>query len=198
MAKKAVDVVLLPEQKIAVKAIELNAQLAEKFGPRLVLNEKNCLPHISLAMGCIDEKDLTNIENQLKQTARQNPLNLLEIIDIKPETNAVGETVLSFKIKKNDQLQSLHEQVMENMQPFFKYQVNDDMLFGTEVEFSTLIWIRDYREKASFYRFSPHITLGYGEIETTAPHWKFKANSLALCHLGNHCTCRDVLISIVL
>ncbi|MHC5073446.1 MAG: hypothetical protein ACYTFE_01320 [Planctomycetota bacterium] len=123
---------------------------------------------------------------------------ILEIIDIKDETNAVGETVLSFQIENSDQLQSLHEQIMEKMLPFFKYKVSDDMIFDHQVELSTLMWIRDYREKSSFSYFSPHITLGYGEIEITVSSMKFKAKSLAVCHLGNHCTCRDILTSIPL
>jgi 2'-5' RNA ligase len=198
MHKKAVDIVLLPEEKITEKAIELNTQLVKKFGPRLVLNKKNCLPHISLAMGCIDDSDITTINSNIKDITQQIRLGSLEIIDIKDETNAVGETVLSFQIENSDQLQSLHEQVMEKMLPYFKYQVSDDMLFDSQVEFSTLIWIRDYREKASFSNFFPHITLGYGEIGITVSRLKFKLESLAVCHLGNHCTCRKVLTSIPL
>jgi 2'-5' RNA ligase len=198
MSKKAVDVVLLPEDKIADKAIEFNAQLVENFGPRLVLNKKNCLPHISLAMGCINDSNLPAISSTLNEIVQQILPGWLEITDVEAQTNAVGETVLSLKIEKSYQLQSLHEQIMEKMLQFFDYKVSDDMLFDSQVELSTLNWIRDYREKSSFYHFSPHITLGYGEIVITAPRLKFKAKSLAVCHLGNHCTCRDILTSVAL
>ncbi|MHC5075192.1 MAG: hypothetical protein ACYTFM_02010 [Planctomycetota bacterium] len=198
MHKKAIDIVLLPEERITEKAIELNAKLVEKFGPKIVLDKNNCLPHISLAMGCIDDRDMSDISSTLKETIQKMSPGILEIIDIKDETNAVGETVLSFQIENSDQLQSLHEQIMEKMLPFFKYKVSDDMIFDHQVELSTLMWIRDYREKSSFSYFSPHITLGYGEIEITVSSMKFKAKSLAVCHLGNHCTCRDILTSIPL
>ena len=66
MTKKAVDVVLLPEEKITDMAIELNTQLVEKFGPRIVLNKSDCLLHISLAMGCIDDRDIPEINSILE------------------------------------------------------------------------------------------------------------------------------------
>ncbi|MHC4265064.1 MAG: 2'-5' RNA ligase family protein [Planctomycetota bacterium] len=198
MTKKAVDVVLLPEEEIADMAIELNAQLVEKFGPRIVLNKNDCLPHISLAMGCIDDRDIPDINSILEEMVREVPLGLLEILNIETETNSVGEKVLLLKIENKDQLQSLHERTMKLLSPFLKYQVTDERIFDRQVELSTLIWIRDYQEKSSYAHFYPHITVGYGEMATTQPRRKFNASSLALCHLGNHCTCRDVLISIPL
>ena len=198
MTKKAVDVVLLPEEKITDMAIELNSQLVEKFGPRIVLNKSNCLPHISLAMGCIDDRDIPEINSILEEVVREIPLGLLEIISTETETNSVGENVLLLKIENNDQLQSLHERTIELLAPFFKYQVTDEMMFDRQVELSTLIWIRDYQEKSSYAHFYPHITVGYGKMATAQPRGKFNASSLALCHLGNHCTCRDVLVSIPL
>ncbi|MHC4131824.1 MAG: 2'-5' RNA ligase family protein [Planctomycetota bacterium] len=198
MTKKAVDVVLLPEETIADKAIELNAKLVEKFGPRIVLNKNNCLPHISLAMGCIDDRDIPDINSILKEVVREVPLGPLEVLNTETETNSAGENVLLFKIENKDELQSLHERTMELLSPFFKYQVTDEMIFDSQVELSTLIWIRDYREKSSYAHFYPHITVGYGEMATTQPRRKFNVSSLALYHLGNHCTCRDVLISIPL
>jgi hypothetical protein len=66
-----------------------------------------------------------------------------------------------------------------------------------------LAWIKSYPEKSSFERFSPHITIGYGEIndysfppQGVLRTMKFAVSRLALCHLGNHCTCRRILASI--
>ena len=58
MNKIAVDVVLLPSDEMTDRAIRANTELVEKFGSEIVLNKKNCLPHISLAMGCINERDV--------------------------------------------------------------------------------------------------------------------------------------------
>ena len=66
MGRIAVDVVLLPDETMTDKAIEMNAKLVKQFGSEIVLHKEKCLPHISLAMGCIDEEDITFIEKVLE------------------------------------------------------------------------------------------------------------------------------------
>ena len=53
MPKIAIDVVLLPPEEIMDKAIEINRQLADD---PIKLNKENCLPHVSLCMGVVEEK----------------------------------------------------------------------------------------------------------------------------------------------
>jgi hypothetical protein len=104
-----------------------------------------------------------------------------------------------FEVEKTKELQALHEKVMEKIQPHFSSIVTSDMIYGDEdVAETTLEWIKSYREKASFTRFSPHITIGYGQAQEQGFPIKFTASKLALCHLGNHCTCRKILASIEL
>ncbi len=71
MGRKAVDVVLLPEEAVMDRAIEANAELVKKFGCKIVLNKQNCLPHISLAMGSINETDIGSIRETLKVIAKK-------------------------------------------------------------------------------------------------------------------------------
>lgn len=199
MSKKAVDVVLLPAEEMSEKAIEVNAELVKKFGAKIVLNKEGCLPHISLAMGCIEESDIADIEKVLKPIAEQHPLVDLKVAGITVSSNWLGEKVSVFEVEKTDELQSLHKEVMEKLASYLSYDVTADMIYGGgEVEQSTLVWIKEYRQKSSFSNFSPHITIGYGEIEDVSFPSKFAVSSLALCHLGNHCTCRKILASIQL
>ena len=199
MVRKAVDVVLLPAEAMSDKAIEANEKLVEKFASRIVLNKQNCLPHISLAMGCIDESDIGTIERVLTQTAEKYPVGTLKVVGIGIGTDSVGEKVSSFEIEKTEQLQLLHEMVMQEMSPYFNYEVSADLLYGDEdIARSTLLWIKYYREKSGFDNFWPHITLGYGRLDKICFPEEFAVSSIALCHLGNHCTCRKVLISIKL
>ena len=79
MGKKAVDVVLLPDEAMTEEAIEANAELVKKFGKKIVLNKKNCLPHISLAMGCVDEEDIVSVERILRSIAKECSLSDLTI-----------------------------------------------------------------------------------------------------------------------
>jgi 2'-5' RNA ligase len=194
MAKMAVDAVLLPSETMASRAIEANRRLSKQASGRIVLDKENCLPHISLAMGCIDEEDIVDIEKILKSIAKRYCAQELKVVGIRVGTNSVGEKVSVFQIKKNEPLQSLHEEVMRSLMPYFRYDVTMDSVYSPpRAEESTLLWIRGYTEKASFESFFPHITIGYGQVDDLSFPIKFTASRLALCHLGNHCTCRKVL-----
>lgn len=199
MVKKAVDVVLLPSEEMSNKAIEANRMLLKQYPNKIILDKKNCLPHISLAMGCIDEGDIVNVEKILQTIAKQFPLPQLRAIGIHTETNTADEKVAVLQIERTEALQSLHEQVMRRLTPYFSRAVTTDMLFSPlEVGESTLLWIKNYSEKSSFENFFPHITLGYGQIDNFSFPAEFAIKRLALCHLGNHCTCRKILASVEL
>ncbi len=194
MSKKAVDIVLLPSDEIVYKVIKLNRQLVEKFGARIVLDKESCLPHISLAMGCIEEGDIPQIANVLRKIAGETPISRLQIIGVRVSENAGGEKVSSVEVKKTPKLQTLHEKIMEAMVHYFKYDVTEDMVYPSgEIAESTLNWIGNYRDKLSFENFWPHITLGYGVIEDVELPDRLAVSKLAMCHLGNHCTCRRIL-----
>lgn len=207
MSKKAVDIVLLPGGKIVYKVIRLNRQLLarfdtahrEEFGAEIVLDEENCLPHISLAMGCIEEGDIFTIAKVLTSIAKENPVGKLQVIGVRVSENARGERVSSLEVVRTEKLQRLHEKIMEQMEPYFSYDVTEDMLYPSgEIAESTLDWIRNYRLKSSFGNFWPHITLGYGVMGDAEFPVKLDISKFALCHLGNHCTCRKILVPVVI
>jgi len=234
MAEIAVDVVLLPSEEMADKAIEANRQLLKQcagFPDKIVLDKENCLPHISLAMGCIDEKDIADIEKVLQTIAKQYSLEQLNVTGIHVGISSGGEKVSVFRIERTKTLQLLHEEIMRRMAPYFSYDVTEDMIFSPpqaaphqlkrqrrqssntdqplgdrQLVRGTLLWIKNYSEKSSFEKFFPHITIGYGEIsdlpfgscEAGTFPMKFTASKIALCHLGNHCTCRKILTSVEL
>ena len=58
MNKTAIDVVLLPSEVMMAKAIEINRELLKTFDNKIILDIKNCLPHISLCMGVVSNEDI--------------------------------------------------------------------------------------------------------------------------------------------
>ena len=199
MAEIAVDAVLLPSEEMADKAIEANKELLKQCADKIVLDKESCLPHLSLAMGCIDERDIDNIEKILQAIAKQSSLGQLSAIGIQTSENSAGEQVSVLQIERTEALQSLHEEVMRRMAPYFNYDVTADMVLSPPMASeSTLAWIKSYSVKSSFEKFFPHITIGYGEINNFSFPIKLAASKLALCHLGNHCTCRKILASVKL
>lgn len=198
MVRKAVDIVLLPSEAMMDRAIEVNSELVERFGRKIVLNKENCLPHISLAMGCMDEEDIAAVKKVLETIGKESALGDLKVVGISGGGNSRGESVSVFEVENTKELQSLHERVMGELGPYLSYDVTEDMTAGAEVEELTLVWIKNYAEKSSFANFYPHITIGYGQISSQQLPIKFTVSKLALCHLGNHCTCRKILLSVEL
>lgn len=199
MSKIAVDVVLLPPEAVTEAAIEANAKLVREFGEKIVLNKDDCLPHISLTMGCLDENDISVAAGVLEGIAKDTPAMELRIKGVAVSENAVGEKVSCFEVAKTERLQELHESVLEKLAVYLSSDVTADMIYdGAGISESTLMWIKNYREKSSFANFFPHITIGYGQLGEVGIGPDFTASKLALCHLGNHCTCRKVLVSVEL
>ena len=194
MTQIAADVILIPSEEMMNIAIESNRELLEQYPDKIVLDKKDCLPHISLAMGCIDQKNIADVDKILRKTAKKFSIRFLRIIDVHTHTNVTGEKVSVLQIENTDQLQSLHEQVMSSMKPYFSYDVTADMVLSDGiVSKSTLLWIKNYPVESSFENFFPHITLGYGEIKLEPLPISFVVPKIALCHLGNDCTCKKVL-----
>jgi len=194
MGKKAVDIALLPDEAMTDKAIKANVELVRKYNSEIVLDKSNCLPHISLVMGCLEDSDIGAAGKVLKEIAEQNPMGKLKVISVQVTENTNGEKVSAFKVESTPQLQATHERASQELERYFSYDVTKDMICGgNAVAETTLLWIKNYREQSSFEKFSPHITIGYGQAEALARPIEFRASRLALCHLGNHCTCRKVL-----
>ncbi len=194
MSRIAVDVVLLPDTKVADRAREVNQHIVERYGPHIVLDDTH-LPHISLAMGCLRAGDVEAAGRTLKVIAGECPVAELAITGIATTLNARGRQVSSFLLAQTKALLALHERVMTELQAYFTYDAMPQMIYGDDdVAETTLAWIRNYPDKAAFRAFYPHITLGYGKVSIpmTFPI-PCPVATLAICHLGNHCTCRKVL-----
>ena len=196
MAKIAVDVVLIPSEEMTDIAIQTNGELLKQYPNKIILDKEKCLPHISLAMGCIDQRQIFDIEIILQEIIQKYSIRLLHIIDVHTNTNASGEKVSVLQIENTDELKSLHEHVMTKMKQYFSYDVTAQMLLSDETASeSTLLWIKNYPKESSYEKFFPHITLGYGQIELKSLPINFSVSKIAACHLGNHCTCRKVLVA---
>lgn len=199
MSMIAVDIVLLPPEPIMSLAIGQNRLLVQRYGSEIVLDRTQCLPHISLMMGCMDSAQLDKVHNLLQQvitTADPGPLSIMGIAII---CNQPGKQVSSFLIKKTDQLQRLHETLFNLTGDLFSYEVDPSMICCQQpVSQTTLDWIRHFRRDSSLAMFWPHITLGYGIAQPIERPVSFNAPSLAICHLGNNCTCRKLLIEVEL
>ncbi len=195
MSKIAIDVVLLPSDEMMDQAIEINGELLKENEHKIILDKEKCLPHISLCMGCIEENKIPEIKNVLDEISKQfSPFNL-RAIDLTAEIIPTGKKVSGLQVKNQEDLQKLHETVMKKLWKYLSYDVEISLLFNPpEVEEVTLYWISNY---ANHYHdpslFNPHITVGFGETGKFQLPIDFTASKIALCQLGNYCTCRKVI-----
>ena len=189
MTQLAIDVVLLPPEEIMDKAIEINSSL---LNDKIVLDKKKCLPHITLCMGVVDEEKILEITEILKDIAQSClPLDLTIF--------AINEEHSTFDIIKTAELQHLHETITNRLGKYCTTKATVEMCYSPPpVEERTLFWINNFREKTSFANFYPHITLAKERIAGKEVNISFTASTLALCHLGNYCTCRKILFQTTL
>jgi hypothetical protein len=195
MAKMAVDVVLLPDKDMTQKAIEASIVIAMQGDRRIRLNKDNCVPHVSLAMGCIDDGNIAKAARVVRERAIGAGLTMLRVECIDISKNAAGDNVSVYRVKRTDELQRLHERLMDETSAFLTEDVTAAAFAGAKASESSVEWVKNYRSAASYENFYPHITLGYGELSERGFPMPFLPEKLALCHLADHCTCREVLMS---
>jgi hypothetical protein len=196
MSSIAIDVVLLPDQSLTGLAMDVSKRYSLRFPDGMALNAENCLPHISLAMGVIERNRLAEISAVLSAVASNRSIYALTVRSCRSVTILAGRIVSELLLENTKDIQDLHEAVMNGLQPLVSYNVSPHMIAPPHpIDDFTLLWIANYREDSSIERFNPHITLGFGTIERLDIPSHFSASSLALCHLGNWCTCRKVFMS---
>jgi 2'-5' RNA ligase len=152
------------------------------------LNKENCLPHISLCLGVIEEDKLLEIQNIITEiTQNISPLSLT--------ISQIRDYHSSLELLPNEKLQQLHEEIMTKLEQYLSYNASTDMFFAPPaVAEKSLFRVQIYREKSSFANYYPHITLLAGTKLTNQDIQKsFTASKIAVCQLGNYCTCRKIL-----
>jgi 2'-5' RNA ligase len=198
--KIAGDVVLLPSTEVMEACVQLNQELLKSGESRIVLNTTDCVPHISLAMGCLKEEDLPAVECLLTEIASAVPPLRFPVSGLGVGRASTGESLSSLVIEPTGQLQSLHETIMKRIAPYMTYDATPEMFVdprGTRA--SSAQWVNNYARAASFEHFFPHITIGIGDLEASVSlPTHCPTSRLALCHLGHDCTCRRVLFEAVL
>lgn len=196
MTKITIDIVLLPDETMANQAVEVSERQSKIFNDKIVLHKEKCLPHISLAMGAIEESDLPEVSNILQEIASYFKIFKLTADSYRGNKIPSGDIVSEFTVEKTSEIQSLHKMVMTKIGSYLSYDITIDMVFSPPtVEEITLYWIKNYAKKSSFENFKPHITVGFGELKNVNAPIAFTSSTLALCHLGNYCTCRKILFS---
>lgn len=179
------------------RAIDLNKKLTGNNNRKIELGEK-CLPHISLCMALVDEKDISQISKILNDISLQYETLRLTADKVKVLSPVEGETFSMFDISNTASIKSLQQTIMTKLWPYLTYEdiKTDDFVDPSEVEDISLYWVRGYAEKYNNPgAFHPHLSIGVGSVANIDRPIEFTAPTIALCQLGNYCTCRKVISS---
>ncbi|OGH67959.1 MAG: hypothetical protein A3J66_03205 [Candidatus Magasanikbacteria bacterium RIFCSPHIGHO2_02_FULL_47_14] len=187
MAKKAVDVVLLPSDDIIHLVGKLNMEAWRRGQATIEINPAYRLPHISLLMGVLDDEHTSLVQEKMKEIADKTPAMHLAINKIENK---------SFTIEKIPEIQKLHEEVVNEINPILGHEASKEMY--AEPQGYTLYqgfeyWVNNFDTHHSFERFWPHISTHANTLPDIQLPIACKVTRFALCHLGDHNTCRTIL-----
>lgn len=184
----ALDVAILPPPDVTATAVALSASLPETESHPLRLDQEH-LPHVTLMQLFARANELDEVFSRVDDTMRG-----VAPLALRATGGGQGANTVWIAIEKTPPLVQLHERLMENLRGLERPDGGTGAFFGDDVRIRDVLWVTGYRLKSSFHHFEPHITLGHGSAPTIEP-FEFEADTVAVCHLGRHCTCRRVLRS---
>lgn len=174
--------------------LEWNRELCKARPTNIVLDKMHYMPHISMAMGCLPADQLEHANAILQSMATQHYELELRVPHIKTVDTESGDRVVTFDIDLSPQLAGLHESIVNAFGPLLTQDVTEAAINDLPpIDSSTLDWINHFIPHYCFQHFWPHITLGFGAPPPDFRPFSFQASRLAICHLGNHCTCSKIL-----
>lgn len=196
----AVDIVLLPPGEMAELCVKLNKKIIRKSADnRVPLSLTRTLPHVSLAMGAIELDAVDDIAESLARIGdRYLPYTAAYkgFAAVKTSENII---VSGMDIVKDEIIIEMQSEISSVLKEFNLGRVTPDMVYPDKIPITdfTINYSSDYLVNVDSRRFSPHITLGNGDIhqirDLPVMPESFVCTDIAVCHLGNHCTCKKIL-----
>ena len=180
--KLAIDIALLPPDDVMDLAIDVN----RTHGPEFHLNKADRLPHITLSQAIYEQDDLDEIVARLKKIAAN-------FKPIRMKGKFVNHPAILIEVEINQELQKLHQKIMDEFKDLASYKVSKEYYFDKDVREHTLNYVRKFRTAVAYENYYPHITLGVTKPIDRQPNIVFTAKRLTICHLGNYNTCRKIL-----
>lgn len=184
----AVDVaILLPAAARAV-AERLNAGFdhAPDAGFRFDASHH---PHVTLSQHFVPRERLTEVEERVGEVVAR-----LEPFEMHVTGARTGRTAQVLTVEPSAPLQRLHEQVMDALRGHevaggaAAFQAD-----GAPARPADVAWVAAFRDRSSYARYDPHVTVGIGPRPVSTAPFRFRVEEVAICRLGRFCTCRDRL-----
>jgi 2'-5' RNA ligase len=182
----AIDIAILPPADVSARAIALSAALPAEESQGLLLGADR-LPHITLTQQFVPSEWLDPFLAQLDRVLGER-----QPIRVHITGGGKGSNSVWMAIERTPALANLHAQLLQASEPFEVTTRDAAAFFGEDARDRDVRWVREFRRESSFDRFTPHITLGHACQPPAVEPMEFVATTIAVCHLGRFCTCRQV------
>lgn len=194
MKRFAIDVVLLPPDPVMDLALELNRKLCQGRPDNIALGRSRRIPHISMLMGCIRNDQLSEAAVLLKSVAAKYYAPDVNVEAIRTFDTPSGNRVVTLDIQVTPDLTALHESIVSAFRPLVSQDTDEAAIDDIPpISRDAIDWINNFIPDQCFKNFWPHITLGFGDAPFDFKPINFRGVRLAICHLGNYCTCSAIL-----
>jgi 2'-5' RNA ligase len=183
----AIDIAILPPPAVQQIAIELSASLPNDDWGRLILDDHDYLPHITLLQQFVNEADLDALFTRVGELARAQRRLALRVIG-----GGMGSSSVWMTVERTPALVDLHRRVLDALLPFDRKRGDASAFVDNDARDRDVAWVTGYRTASSGDAFQPHITLGHAARPPVIEPFDFEATLIAACHLGRFCSCRRV------
>lgn len=194
MDKMAINIVLVPNDKMLDMAYDLNEEIT-KTGDKWIEFDDKTFPHITLAMGVIEEDDISKMIELLEQMGSKFQKIFMKVDALKSRELSNGKTISEFTIAPNREVEMLHEMIINRLRPFLKPAATKETFVDDDVDPLTIRWVNSFLEDHSEDNYKPHITLGAGVPKTQDFPFPMLFNSgvISFCKMGDGCTCKEII-----
>ncbi|MEE9394622.1 MAG: 2'-5' RNA ligase family protein [Planctomycetota bacterium] len=196
--KLAMALVLLPDRVAEAHILAFNRALLAQTsdGPEIELGPgpHEARAHLTLAMGMCVAEDLEDLKAQLATLAAATPVLTLHRprVENRPSQDTRGVCWLAFD--PDNSVLKLHERALELLAPNAGRLPQDTKFFADDVvQAGARNYLASFGRISAAERFSPHITLGYGELRGATAALSITFGQLALAWVGPNCTMSSVI-----
>jgi 2'-5' RNA ligase len=163
MESIACDVVIMPEDSVASRAIETSKSL-EKEGTLFTLDKDSCQPHVSIYMLQLKVVDLGKVSEILKNIAQKTSKFSLE-------TSKYFEVMqfIDAEYQKTAALETLQRNIINELNPLRDGMRQQDRMRMEQAEGLAKEYFEKYGTKSVFNFFRPHLTFTRFMSEQTNP-----------------------------
>jgi hypothetical protein len=195
----AINVLLLPDQRMSKQAQDINAQLRQGYPQGFALNASH-VAHISILHRFVKAEDLPKLFAAVEQVGAKHPIVGQTLTASGLESSPwQGHQITSINVEKTPELAALQSDLVTALSPY-SADSGDATAFMTtpgepHVGDETVEYVRTFVPKRTGDGFKPHITVG---ITDTPPAsqlepMQFTVAALAVYQLGNVGTARKEL-----